>query len=114
MKPEKPALGISKSSSWGDAAAFTVECSCTDPDHAVGLWIEVSTEEDIHDEIEVTFYARTTLKFWRGFRERLSDAWAILRGAESVRSHSMLLKKQAALNLSAAIVTTIEELENRG
>lgn len=112
MKPEKPALGISRSNTWPVAQVYHVECSCTDPDHAVDAWIEIGTEEDIHDEIEVTFYVRTDFQDWRSFFKRIKLAWRVLTGRGYEQQHSLLLKKQAALNFGAAIEQAIEDLEN--
>lgn len=111
MKAERPALGISRSDSFSDAQAYHVECSCTDPDHAVEVWIEVSSEPDF-PEVEVTFYAKTNFTRWRNVRERVKVAWGVLFGDGYEQNHSLLLKKQAALNFAAALEAAIEDLEN--
>lgn len=112
MKAERPALGISRSMSYPDAQVYHVDCECTDPDHAVNVWIEVSTQEDMHCEVEVTFYVQTSLAGWRRLPQRIAEAWRVLRNADSERYHSLLLNKQAALNLGGAIEASIEDLEN--
>lgn len=113
MKPEKPALGISRNESYdSDYKVFHVECSCTDPDHAVVCWIEVSEDPDLHDEVEVTFYVQTNFASWRNFWERIKIASKVLFGRGYEQNHSLLLKKQAALNLSAALTETIDELSD--
>lgn len=112
MKAERPALGISRSSVYDDAVVYHVECSCTDPDHAVDAWVEISNDEDI-PEVEVTFYIQTNFYGWRKFHQRLADAWRVLWGGSSERHHSLLLNKQAACNFAAAIEASIEDLESK-
>lgn len=111
MKAERPALGISRSESWSDAQVYHVECSCTDPDHAVDVWVEVGSEPDF-PEVEVTFYAKTNFRRWDNFRERVKIAWGVLFGNGYEQSHSLLLKKQAAYNFAAALEAAIEDIEN--
>lgn len=111
MQPETPALGISRSDSWDDAMVYNVECSCTDPDHSIVSWIEIGQDPDIN-EIDVTFYVQTDFRGWRKLHQRIAEAWRVLVGGRSVRHHSLLLKKQAALNFSAAVNQSIEDLEN--
>lgn len=112
MKAEKPALGISKSSTWNDTHVYHVECSCTDPDHAVVSWIEISTDEDLHNEVEVTFYVNTNFRRWENVWERIKIAASVLFGNGYEQHHSLLLEKQAAYNFAAAIEASIEDLEN--
>lgn len=111
MKAERPALGISRSESWSDAQVYNVDCSCTDPDHSLTVWIEVSQEELI-PEVEVTFYVKTNFKRWHNFRERIKLAWGVLFGDGYEQHHSLLLKKQAAYNFAAALEAAIEDIEN--
>jgi len=111
MKAEKPALGISRSNSWHDAMVYNVDCECSDPDHSITAWIEVSQDPDI-DDVEVTFYVQTDLQGWRKFHQRLADAWRVIWGGNSVRHHSLLLRRQAALNFTTAVNQAIEDLEN--
>lgn len=111
MKAEKPALGISRSTTYSDAQVYHVECSCTDPDHAVDTWIEVSPDDDI-EEIDVTFFVKTNFKRTEGFKDRVKSAWGILFGNGYEQFHNILLKKQTALNFSAALEQAIKDLEN--
>ncbi len=111
MKAERPALGISRSESWRDAEVYHVDCSCTDPDHALDMWIEVSTDKDL-PEVEVTFYVKTNFRYWWNFWERAKLAASVLFGNGYEQHHSLLLKKQAAYNFAAALEASIEDLEN--
>lgn len=110
---EQPAVGISKQPGWGwdDAHVYNIECSCSDPDHSVQTWIEISTDDDFHNEIEVTFYVTTDYSGWRNFRERVSESWKVLWSGNSQRHHSLLLTKQSALNFAGAINKSIEDLD---
>jgi len=110
MKAERPALGISRSESWDDAEVYHVECSCTDPDHALVTWVEVSTDKDF-PEVEVTFYVKTNFRRWDNVWERIKTAWAVLFGDGYEQHHNLLLKKQAAFNFAAALEASIEDLE---
>ena len=112
MKAERPAMGISRSESWNDTDVYLVECSCTDPDHAVTTWIEIRPEEDI-PEIEVNFYVKTNFRRWDKIGERLKLIWGIIRGDGVEQYHSLLLKEQAALNFAAAIEASLEDLKVR-
>lgn len=112
LKAEKPAKGISRGSTFSDAITYHVECSCTDPDHAVDAWIEISSEQDIHDEVEVTFYVKTNFDHYRNVWERMKLGLRVMFGKVYQQQHSLLLTKQAALNFGAAIEQTIEDLEN--
>jgi len=112
MKAERPALGISRSASWGDAEVYNIECSCTDSDHTLVAWIEISPDSDI-PEVEVTLYVNTNFRRFRNLRERVRGAWGILFGNGHEQHHSLLLTKQAALNVAAALEQSIEDLENR-
>ncbi|SRR6056297_4354830 len=114
MKPEKPALGISRSNEWEDAMVYHVECECSDPDHAVVTWIEIGNDPEIHNEVEVTFYVQTNFSMFslRHIWSRIKIAVGVLFGRGYQQHHSLILKKQAALNFGAAIEQTIQDLED--
>lgn len=112
MKAQPPAMGISRSSTYPDAHVYHVECSCSDPDHAIDVWVEIGADVDI-PEIEVTFYAKTKFRHWRKLHQRVADAWRVLWGSESERCHSMLMDRQAALNFAEAIKQSIRDLEKK-
>ena len=111
MKSQKPAEGIMLSNEWLGAKAYHIECDCTDPDHAVDMWIEVEGDPDLQDVISVIFYVKTTNEFWREGYSRLRAVWDILTKGVHTQSNTLLLKKQAALNLAEVIKTTVKELD---
>lgn len=112
MKAQRPAQGISIDADFDDARVFNVECDCGSDDHAVKMWIEVNRDRDIPD-IEVTFYVTTWTAMFENWRERLVAAFDILVKGVHKQQHSMLLNKQAALNLAAAIKSTVQEMESK-
>lgn len=110
MTIEEPATGILKTKGYDDAHCYHVECSCTDPDHAVQVWIEIDADKDI-DQPQVVFYVKASYPGWKGFFGRLKDAMGILFGGDLVKDHGLLLDKQAAINFAAAINKSVEELD---
>ncbi len=110
MRAQKAAKGILLTGEWSDAKAFHIPCECTDPDHAVDMWIEVDHEQDI-DAVNVTFYVKTTNEFWREGYSRIRAAWDILTKGVHTQSNTLILDKQSALNMAEAIKSTAKELE---
>lgn len=109
--PQEPAEGIMKREGNDlNLQSFHVECSCTSEDHALEVWIEFDREVD-WPEPQVTFYVRDCYPNWRGFFRRLKDAVGILFGQPLTREHSILFTKQSAINFTAAINKSIEEMD---
>jgi hypothetical protein len=59
----------------------------------------------------MTFYVNTTTPFWKECFSRVKTAWDILIHGYREDQHSLILNKQAALNVASTITTVIEELE---
>lgn len=112
MKYQKPAQGIMLQNDWGDAKTYHIECECTDPDHAVKMWIEVNGDTEVQD-VEVSFYVETWTPFWDTKFNRFKAAWDILVKGVNRQEHHMILKKQAALNFAGAVTDTVKQLENK-
>jgi hypothetical protein len=110
MKAQTPAQGVSIDADWADAKVFNVECDCTSDDHAVKMWIEVQHDADIPD-VEVSFYVTTWTPVWKGWSQRLQAVYDILVKGVYKQEHHMVLNKQSAVNFSAAIESTVKELE---
>jgi hypothetical protein len=55
MKIQTPALGIMKTSDWGNAKVYKIACDCGQPDHEHNVWIEA-------DECGVNVNIYTTVK----------------------------------------------------
>ena len=112
MNYQEPAKGISQVGDYGNAKSYHVDCSCTSPDHALSMWIEVTGDEDVKD-VELTFYGTfyTSSKLIGSVKERLKLAWTILTKGVYTVEHSTLLNKQAAYNLAETISRTIKDLQ---
>jgi len=116
MIAEQPAVGIMKSMEFKDGSTgFSIECDCHDPDHMVSMWINVDLDNtvDIHDDITIEFHVNTTTPFWNEGFSRVKAAWDILVHGYREDSHTLILRPQAALNLSNAIATTVEKLTKK-
>ena len=112
MKPQTPAQGIMFDADYGKSKAYTIACDCHDGDHQVHMWIELNGDKDTQD-IEMTFYVNTTTPFWKPGFNRIKAAWDILFKGYREDQHSLILNKQAALNVADTITTVIAELERK-
>jgi len=111
VNPETPANGIMKTTSWPQAEAFHIGCECHSQDHAVDMWIEVTGGKLSPELVQVEFLVNMTVPFWtRGFN-RFQAAWDALWLGQVTHGHTLLLNKQAALNLSEALQKTVHSLE---
>lgn len=112
MKAQKPAHGIMASADFGDSKSYTVTCECTDSKHDVHMWIELNHDEDERD-VEMIFYVNTTTPFWTEGFSRVKAAWDILIKGYREEQHTLILNKQAALNVANTINTVVKELEEK-
>lgn len=113
MKAEKPANGIMKTSERPQSQSFRIACDCHSESHAVDMWIEVDGDPREPQQVQLEFFVNMSVPFWsRGFN-RLRAAWNALCMGNVTHAHTMLLNKQAALNLSEAIRQTIQQLEKK-
>lgn len=112
MKAQVPAEGISTLSSWDDARSFRISCECTDPNHDVNMWIEVNKDKDL-PEIELAFYVDTWTPYFENWSQRLKAVYDILFKGVHRQQHTLLLKKQAAINVANAITSTVQLLEEQ-
>jgi hypothetical protein len=112
MKAQQPAKGIMFDADYGKSKTYTIACDCHDGDHQVHMWIELNGDKDTKD-IELTFYVNTTTPFWKPGFSRIKAAWDILFKGYREDQHSLILNKQAALNVASTITTVIEELEGK-
>ena len=110
MKTQTPAQGIMLDANYGNSKSYTIACDCHDGDHQVHMWIELCGDEDCKDVV-MTFYINTTTPFWKEGFSRIKAAWDILVRGYREDQHSLILKKQAALNVAATINTVVKELD---
>ena len=81
-----------------------------DGDHQVHMWIELDSDQDIN-LVNMTFYVNTTTPFWKQGFSRFRAAWDILVHGYREDQHTLLLTKQAALNVADTITQVVKELE---
>lgn len=111
MKPQRPAQGISIDQEWNDAVVYNIECDCGSDDHSIKMWIEVNRDADIPD-VEVSFYVEThTENTWASWPNRLRAIRDIVFKGTHKQEHHMLLNRQSAVNLAAAITETVKRME---
>jgi len=113
LKAEKPATGVTildKFDFTGDgddknmALHCRISCSCSNSDHDVDCWIEVTE----NDGTEVMFYANTAIIDDYSFFARLKAAWQVLRKGSVHESAELLLSRQSALNLATLLKDTLK------
>jgi hypothetical protein len=108
---QTPAQGIMLDRDYDDGSkSYTIACDCHDGDHQVHMWIELNGDKDTKD-VEMTFYVNTTTPFWKEGFSRIKAAWDILVYGYREDHHSLILNKQAALNVASTINTVVKELE---
>jgi hypothetical protein len=112
MKAQTPAQGIMFDADYGNSKSYTIACDCRDGDHQVHMWIELNGDEDCKD-IELTFYVNTTTPFWKPGFNRFKAAWDILTKGYREDQHSLILNKQAALNVADTINRVVKELQGK-
>jgi hypothetical protein len=112
MKAQTPAKGIMIDADYGNSKSYTIACDCQDGDHQVHMWIELADDEDNKD-VELTFYVNTTTPFWKEGFSRVKAAWDILIHGYREDQHTLILNKQAALNVASTINKVVEELQGK-
>lgn len=110
MKTQTPAAGIMFDADYGDSKTYTIACECHDSNHQVHMWIELNSDSDAKD-VEMTFYVNTTTPFWTKGFSRIKAAWDMLFKGYREDQHTLILNKQAALNIAATINQVVRELE---
>lgn len=105
MKPQVPAVGISKQYEDETYVSYDILCECTDPDHAHNMIVEIDADGLISVNISTTL----TTPFWS--MNRWKQIWTILTTGSIQVQKSVILSKQSALNYSEALRASIERLE---
>lgn len=110
MKAQIPAEGIMQTGNWPDAHSFHIECECSDPNHAVDMWIEVNPDRET-ESVALGFYVQGTAPFWQEGWNRFRAAWQVLTQGYYRTENHLILSKQAAVNLTGAVEQSIKKLE---
>ncbi len=104
MEIEKPALGILKTSDFGDAKAYHVVCDCGSKDHTHDLWVEA----DEHD-ISVTIYATVKSPWWAW--NRWQQIWKLMTKGYLEHETVLSMSRQTALNYAKTLEHAIIDVE---
>lgn len=104
MTPEIPAMGILKSSDFGDAKFYYVECECGNKDCSHNLEIEA---DDIHIQVHICTTVHT--KWWE--RARWKQLWEICTNGYTEMETTIVLREQAALNYATALLSSIDDVK---
>ena len=96
-----PAKGIVLNDKYGsDCESYSVECDCTDPNHAIHVWLEV--DDQFEELLVVTFFTEQTLTP-KTFLDRLKMIWKLVTGRNVALSQELILGPQAAYNFTTVI-----------
>ena len=98
MKPQTPALNISKTGEWKDATAYKISCDCHDNNHTVDMWLEVDSDTELRD-ITISFHVQTTAPFWEKGFNRFKLIWQLLTTGYYKSEHYFILDEQTATTL---------------
>jgi hypothetical protein len=111
MEIQNPAYGIMQTGNYEDAKTFLIACDCGDIQHGVYSHIEVETEND-NRSINLNFFVNMFIPYSDSFIDRIKTAWKVLTTGTFSMEHTLILKKQTAINLCSAINESIKDLEN--
>jgi len=110
MKPQTPAQGIMLNRNWDTARVYTIACECGDTDHFPQMWIEVGDEHDRElQNVTVTFYVETVSPWYS--ISRWCQIWTMLTRGYVRQESTLILSKQAALNLSTVIRNSVAKMQ---
>ena len=98
MKPQTPALNISKTGEWKDATAYKISCDCHDNNHTVDMWLEVDPDTEFKD-ITISFHVQTTAPFWEKGFNRFKLILQLLTTGYYKSEHYFILDEQTATTL---------------
>jgi hypothetical protein len=107
---QTPAEGIMLQKEFTNAVSYTIACDCGDPAHNVNMWIESKADLDT-DDVTLTFYVTTTNKWWSV--NRWKQIWQLITAGHVKQESTLILSKQAALNLSTIIRNSTLELGSK-
>lgn len=105
MKAQTPAEGILLQRDWGKAKTYSIECECTDPDHAHTL--DVEADEDFG--VTATIWTTAHVPLWSVSRWKL--IWQLLTKGEVKYEVALILREQQALNYAEALKGAIKDVK---
>lgn len=133
MKNETPALGIMRTSDFGDSKFYKVVCGCGQPDHDIDFEVEAAdTGINVNTYITAkTDYWTETVKkrydidsiwlqefdwFWKnlvnGVITRLKLTWTIWTQGYVKTETTIAMSEQQALNYAETLKSAIQDVKN--
>jgi hypothetical protein len=133
MKNETPALGIMRTSDFGDSKFYKVVCGCGQPDHDIDFEVEAAdTGINVNTYITAkTDYWTETVKkrydidsiwlqefdwFWKdlvnGVITRLKLTWTVWTQGYVKTETTIAMSEQQALNYAETLKSAIQDVKN--
>ena len=133
MKNETPALGIMRTSDFGDSKFYKVVCGCGQPDHDIDFEVEAAeTGVNVNTYITAkTDYWTETVKkrydidsiwlqefdwFWKnlvnGVITRLKLTWTVWTQGYVKTETTIAMSEQQALNYAETLKSAIQDVKN--
>ena len=104
-KPQIPATGILKRSSWGDTMTYQIVCECHDADHDHNVWVEAD-----NTGVTVTTYTTQKSQWWN--LNRWQIIWRLLTKGYVKYEANIVMTEQQALNYAETLKTAIKDVKN--
>ena len=133
MKNETPALGIMRTSDFGDSKFYKVVCGCGQPDHDINFEVEASdTGINVNTYVvsKTDYWSESVKKrydientwlqewdwFWKdlvnGFITRLKLTWTIWTQGYVKTESTIAMSEQQALNYAETLKSAIQDVKN--
>lgn len=136
MNYQPPSEGIMMNYEYPDVKAFSVACTCHNPDDTINVLVET----DEFGEITVLFDIEAKTKWWKGLapwntykidnpilyffvnstkelvnglHQRITLTWKLWVNGYLPYNANIILNKQRALNFAESLKTAVEELEKK-
>jgi hypothetical protein len=135
LKPQIPAVGIMKTSDWGNSKMYKIQCTCGNDDDS----IEFMVEADDLDMITITTFTTQKTAYWdrpfdlsetykiknaflssiaygwliflNGLHHRLKMTWNLWFDGYLKYQQSTIMSRQQALNYAEALKSAIKDCE---
>jgi len=133
MKNETPALGIMRTSDFGDSKFYKVVCGCGQPDHDINFEVEASdTGINVNTYVvsKTDYWSESVKKrydientwlqewdwFWKdlinGFITRLKLTWTVWTQGYVKTESTIAMSEQQALNYAETLKSAIQDVKN--
>jgi hypothetical protein len=133
MKNETPALGIMRTSDFGDSKFYKVVCGCGQPDHDINFEVEASdTGINVNTYVvsKTDYWSESVKKrydientwlqewdwFWKdlvnGFITRLKLTWTVWTQGYVKTESTIAMNEQQTLNYAETLKSAIQDVKN--